>query len=70
MCEFTWEVVNAHVGVRSANPLGWGRDANPPGRSGLVPGMCPHPGLSAPMLWTEVALCSATAGEGAGEGRR
>ena len=56
-------VINAHVGVRSANP---------PGRSGLVPGMCPHPGLSTPMLWTEAALCSgdSAVGVGGGRGRR
>lgn len=42
MYEFTWRMVNAQVGVQSANPLGWGRDANPPGPSGLVRGMCPH----------------------------
>lgn len=65
MCEFTWGMVNAQVGVQGANPLGRsGGDANPPGRSGLVPGMCPHPGLSAPMPWTEAALCSGTAGSG------
>lgn len=56
-------VINAQVGVRSANP---------PGRSGLVPGMCPHPGLSTPMLWTEAALCSGdnAVGVGGGRGRR
>lgn len=68
MCEFNCGMVNAQVGVQGANPLGWGKDANPPGRSGLVPGMCPYPGLWAPMLWTEAALCSRMAGEGAGRG--
>ena len=53
-------VINAHVGVRSANP---------PGRSGLVPGMCPHRGLSTPMLWTEAALCSVDGAVGVGGGR-
>lgn len=44
MCEFTCGVVNAQVGVRGANPLGrGGGDANPPGRSGLVPECAPTP---------------------------
>jgi hypothetical protein len=42
MYEFTWVVVNAQVGVRGANPVGKGKDANPLGGLGLVPGMCPH----------------------------
>lgn len=43
MYEFTWGMVNAQVGVRTANPLGLGgRDTNPSGPSGLVRGMCPH----------------------------
>lgn len=68
--EELWNVrmhlVKAQVAVRGADPVGRGSYANPPGRSGLVPGMCPNPGLSAPMLRTEAALCSRMAGEGAG----
>lgn len=68
--EELWNVrillVNAQVEVPGANPLGWGKDVNPSGRSGLVPGMCPYPGLWAPMLWTEAALCSRMSREGAG----
>lgn len=68
MCEFTG--LMPQVGVRSANPLGRGEDANPSGRSGLVPGMCPYLGLWARVLWTEAALCSRMLGEGAEGAKR
>lgn len=66
--EELWNVrvhlVNAPSGGRGANPRGRGNDANPSGRSGLVPGMRPHLGLSAPVLGTEAALCSRESGRG------